>query len=140
MRSREPAVIAPDGAVDWEQTGDEPAMIRAACPGIWLGIGADRSENAKVLDSKMGERAVLLLDDGFQHRRLHRNADIVCLHTGVFDDRLLPQGYLREPVGALARADAFFLIGSGRHDDRIAYVTESGYLFCIMKWSAGLTP
>lgn len=122
--SREPLIIPPGGSADWEQTGDEPAMIRAACPGIWLGIGADRSENARALDLRIKERAVLLLDDGFQHRRLHRNLDIVCLHTGVFDDRLLPQGYLREPVGALARADVFFLIASGSHDDRITPVAE----------------
>ncbi len=122
--SRVPLIVPPGEPADWERTGDEPAMIRAASPGVWLGIGADRSENAGVLDSRMGERAVLLLDDGFQHRRLHRDCDIVCLHTGVFDDRLLPQGYRREPVGALARADVFFLIGSGRHDDRIASVTE----------------
>ena len=36
---RQPVIVAPDETIDWERTGDEPAMLRAAVPGIWLGIG-----------------------------------------------------------------------------------------------------
>lgn len=57
------------------------------------------------------EAEILVMDDGFQHRRLHRNLDLV-----VIDCRcpfgfgyLLPRGYLREPVSSLRRADAVIL-------------------------------
>jgi len=48
---------------------------------------------------------VHLLDDGFQHRRLFRDVDVVVLHRSDFGERLLPAGRLREPLTALRRAD-----------------------------------
>ncbi|MBN1761016.1 MAG: tetraacyldisaccharide 4'-kinase [Chitinispirillaceae bacterium] len=121
---REPVIVAPGETVEWERTGDEPAMLRAACPGIWLGIGQDRTPNARFLCERMGNRAVLLLDDGFQHRKLHRDLDILCLHESLFIDRLLPQGYLREPVTALGRAQVFFLTGNRDREKQLLYVDE----------------
>lgn len=105
-------VTPQEGPVDWHETGDEPAMIRAAFPNTYLGVGADRYRSAIALERHLDQQSVFLLDDGFQHRKLHRDIDIVCLHESVFTDRLLPQGYLREPVAALARADILFLISS----------------------------
>jgi len=54
---------------------------------------------------------VVVLDDGFQHRQLHRDLDIVLIDAGrdPFGDRLLPLGWLREPVEALGRCDAVVL-------------------------------
>ena len=49
------------------------------------------------------------LDDGFQHRSLIRDFDIVLMTEGDFDDRLLPSGRLREPLSSLRRADAIVL-------------------------------
>ena len=121
---KEPVIVAPEDKVVWEQTGDEPAMIRNASPQAWLGIGSERTANAAVLQERMGDRAVLLLDDGFQHRRLHRDADIVCIHETVFEDRLLPQGYLREPVESLERANVFFLIGTPQQKEQLSAVGE----------------
>jgi len=48
---------------------------------------------------------VHLLDDGFQHRSLFRDLDLVVLHRSDFEERLLPAGRLREPLTALRRAD-----------------------------------
>jgi tetraacyldisaccharide 4'-kinase len=50
-----------------------------------------------------------LLDDGFQHRALHRDFDIVLITPQDATDRLLPAGRLREPLTALHRADAVVL-------------------------------
>lgn len=47
-----------------------------------------------------------LLDDGFQHRRLARDFDIVLVNPEDLEDQLLPLGRLREPLTALERADA----------------------------------
>jgi tetraacyldisaccharide 4'-kinase len=54
---------------------------------------------------------VLLLDDGFQHRRLHRDLDLVLLDAlePFGFGHLLPRGLLREPVSSLSRADAVIL-------------------------------
>jgi tetraacyldisaccharide 4'-kinase len=55
---------------------------------------------------------VFVLDDGFQHRRLKRDLDIVCLHDSPAGDRLMPLGWLREPAAALSRARAALIIGT----------------------------
>src|SRR5260370_27616606 len=48
---------------------------------------------------------VHLLDDGFQHRKLARDVDIVLLTQADVEDTLLPAGNLREPLSAIAEAD-----------------------------------
>jgi tetraacyldisaccharide 4'-kinase len=75
-----------------------------------VGIGADRYAVGMQLLER-GGLDVILLDDGFQHRRLHRDLDIVCVDAlrpfpgwGV-----PPMGYLREPLAALERADVIVL-------------------------------
>ncbi|MGB6722864.1 MAG: tetraacyldisaccharide 4'-kinase [Terracidiphilus sp.] len=45
-----------------------------------------------------------LLDDGFQHRQLHRDIDILLINPSDVEDRLLPAGNLREPLRAARRA------------------------------------
>lgn len=95
--------------------GDEPALIRRRVPGIWLGIAGDRrAVGLQIL--RRNAQAVFLLDDGFQHRRLRRDLDIVVLdRSQPFDqNRLLPAGTLREPLAGLRRADLVVLNGD-RH-------------------------
>ncbi|HEY0797131.1 MAG TPA: tetraacyldisaccharide 4'-kinase [Acidisarcina sp.] len=50
-----------------------------------------------------------ILDDGFQHRRLARELDVVVVHRSDFDERLLPVGRLREGLGSLRRASVVVL-------------------------------
>lgn len=90
--------------------GDEVRALEEALPGIPQGIGSDRYlAGLEVLDR--GPVDVFVLDDGFQHRRLHRDLDLVVVDATrlPWDDRLLPAGRLREPVSALARAGAVVL-------------------------------
>jgi tetraacyldisaccharide 4'-kinase len=114
-----PLLLAPDEQASWRLLGDEPAMIRRAYPQTWLGIGADRCSNAAKLEKRMGSGAVVLLDDGFQHRRLRRDCDIVCIHEELFSDHLLPRGYLREPLSGLHRASLLFLVGTRERIDAL---------------------
>jgi len=60
-----------------------------------------------------------VLDDGFQHRQVARDLDIVLIEAtrSPFEDRLLPAGTLREPVENLARADAVVLTGADLRDE-----------------------
>ncbi len=68
----------------------------------------NRVEGARRVLEKHPETTVFLLDDGFQHRQIHRDMNIVLIDaTRPFGfDRLLPRGLLREPPRNMARADA----------------------------------
>jgi tetraacyldisaccharide 4'-kinase len=71
-------------------------------------VGESRYEAGKVAEKKF-QNQLHLLDDGFQHRSLARDFDIVLMGAGDFEDRLLPGGRLREPLSSLIRADAVVL-------------------------------
>jgi tetraacyldisaccharide 4'-kinase len=87
--------------------GDEPLLIarKLQVPVI---VGEDRYEAGKFAESKFGPQ-LHLLDDGFQHRGLRRDFDIVLVTPQDATDRLLPAGRLREPLASLSRADAIVL-------------------------------
>ena len=87
--------------------GDEPLLIarRLRVPVI---VGEERYEAGKFAEEQFGVQ-LHLLDDGFQHRRLHRDFDIVLVTPEDARDRLLPAGRLREPLRFLDRADAVVL-------------------------------
>jgi tetraacyldisaccharide 4'-kinase len=89
---------------------DEPAELAWASPGAPVVVNPDRVAGAA--EAVRSHRAqVLLMDDGFQHRRLARDLDIVAIDaTAPFGyERLLPAGLLREPIGGLKRAGAVVL-------------------------------
>ncbi|HEY2232370.1 MAG TPA: tetraacyldisaccharide 4'-kinase [Candidatus Angelobacter sp.] len=105
--STEVAVVDPDGSP--AQFGDEPLLMarKLQAPVI---VGADRYQAGLLAEQKFSSK-LHLLDDGFQHRRLHRDFDIVLLPEEDQRGSLLPTGRLREPMTALSRADAVVLIG-----------------------------
>ncbi|PYV49254.1 MAG: tetraacyldisaccharide 4'-kinase, partial [Acidobacteria bacterium] len=97
--------VAPNGtSLDF---GDEPLLIaqRLGCPVI---VGESRYQ-AGVLAEKKDDSTIHILDDGFQHRSLARDFDIVLLTSEDLHDQLLPAGRLREPLSSLRRADAVVL-------------------------------
>jgi len=89
---------------------DENRMLGALAPGVPIIVNPDRIEGARTAVARSGAD-VLILDDGFQHRRIARDLDIVLLDaTMPFGGRhLLPRGYLRERPAALRRADVIVL-------------------------------
>ena len=108
-----PFVLVSDGKevlVDAREGGDEPVELARKIPGLVVAVGADRVRVAETLLEELG-RHVILLDDGFQHRRLARDVDLVCFDCTEPDSslRLLPAGRLREPLRNLRRADAVVL-------------------------------
>ncbi len=96
----------------YPETGDEPLLIARSLSGIPVITGADRVLTGREALNRFGAD-VLVLDDAFQHRRLHRDVDIVLVDSGrpFGNGFLLPRGPLREPVGALRRADLIVRIG-----------------------------
>lgn len=103
----------PDGS-------DEAALYRRVRAGVPIVARPDRVEGLiELFATSEGESVdTIVLDDGFQHRRLARQLDIVLLDAtrSVFLDRLLPAGWLREPVSSLARAQAVVVT----HAERVA--------------------
>ena len=104
--STEIAVVHPHGTP--EQFGDEPLLMARELK-VPVIVGADRYQAGLFAEKQFPDTKLHLLDDGFQHRRLHRDFDIVMLPAADLKDTLLPVGRLREPLSALQRADALVL-------------------------------
>ena len=105
-RSRHAVILAPGEPAPVADTGDEAQIyLRAGIAS--LGIAAGRASAGRELEARF-RPSLFLLDDGFQHWRLHRDFDLVVLDG--FDPfaggAVLPLGRLREPTAALRRADA----------------------------------
>lgn len=90
-----------------QEFGDEPLLIarKLQVPVI---VGEDRYEAGRFAEARFGPQ-LHLLDDGFQHRALARDFDIVLVTPQDANDRLLPAGRLREKLTSLRRADAVVL-------------------------------
>jgi tetraacyldisaccharide 4'-kinase len=86
---------------------DEPAILNESCPDAKVIVNPNRVAGAVEAVGKFGAK-VLIMDDGFQHRRLARDLDIVTIDaTCPFGyGKMLLAGLLREPVASLKRADA----------------------------------
>ncbi len=101
--------------------GDEPYLMAQRLRGVPIVKGADRYQagmlairELSLADEQTGDsacRPLFILDDGFQHWRLHRDRDIVLVDAArpFGNGRLLPLGSLREPAEALGRADVIVM-------------------------------
>ena len=112
-QSRETEMLVSDGRavlVGPAEAGDEPYLIAMRCPRAVVAVGADRYRLGRwVLERHPID--CFVLDDGFQHLGLHRDADL--LLVDVSDpaglQALVPAGRLREPLSAASRATALLL-------------------------------
>ncbi len=84
--------------------GDEPFLLARSLPGTAIWVGSERVGVATA--ARTAGARVIVLDDGFQHRRLYRDLDIVLIDSLDPPARaaLLPAGRLREPLSSLRRA------------------------------------
>lgn len=114
-------VVVSDGAGALEPadvSGDEPAVLARALPRVPIVADANRLRAAGRALAIAPDVTHLLLDDGFSHVALFRDADIVLLDAtdpGA-GGALLPAGRLREPLGSLARADFVVVTKSEQAD------------------------
>jgi tetraacyldisaccharide 4'-kinase len=104
-KTRGVLVVEGDGKAS--DFGDEPLLI-ARRLGVPVVVGESRYEAGRVAERKF-QSQLHILDDGFQHRSLARDFDIVLMTERDLRDRLLPSGRMREPLSSLARADAIVL-------------------------------
>jgi tetraacyldisaccharide 4'-kinase len=107
-------VLLVDPAGSSHNFGDEPLLI-ARRLGVPVIVGEDRHQAGLFAEQRFGPQ-LHLLDDGFQHRSLARDFDIVLISPEDTRDSLLPGGRLREPTQSLARADAIVLTSGASAD------------------------
>ena len=127
VRQKTPREVSFDDSAD--VVGDEPLLMaqRALCP-VW--IGRDRPAAALALLQAHPGCDIILSDDGLQHYRLRRDAEIVVIDGArrFGNGLLLPAGPLREPVSRLRRADAVVVNGGQAGDGEFA-MSLAGSLF-----------
>jgi tetraacyldisaccharide 4'-kinase len=90
--------------------GDEPVMLARQVPGVVVAVGRRRDAVGRAVEARFGRR-VHILDDGFQHLRLARDLDLLCVDLRDLRDRPLPAGRLREQASAERRADLVLITG-----------------------------
>lgn len=119
---RGPATVVSSGEgplMEASVAGDEPVMLAAALRGVPVIVSRRRRDGGALAVERFGADCVIL-DDGFQHRALARDLDLLLVSGGhpFGNGRLLPAGPLREPISAMSRAGALMLTGGGAAGDR----------------------
>jgi tetraacyldisaccharide 4'-kinase len=117
-RSRAGVRIVSDGSgplLSVEEAGDEPFLMARRLPGVPVLAGADRALAGREA-CEIFKADCLVMDDGYQHLRLFRSGNFLCLDAtevpALFEiagAALLPAGRLRESLSSLWRADIVFL-------------------------------
>ncbi len=117
-RDIDPMSVRPDS--DPRKTGDEPLLMARRLGPSRVVVGRKRHAAALRAMAQRPDLRCLLLDDGFQHRALHRDLDLLVL-DGVRrwgNGRMLPLGDLREPMDSARRAHALVVTRAARVPDR----------------------
>jgi tetraacyldisaccharide 4'-kinase len=98
---------------NWENVGDEPTLIAKHLSNIPIVADENRIRGGKYLINKFNPE-IIILDDGFQHRKIHRDVDIVLVNSNIsnFNNRIFGFGNFREPLRSLKRAHIIFLTKS----------------------------
>jgi tetraacyldisaccharide 4'-kinase len=109
LDDRQAVVVGPDPRQTAAEVGDEPLEMARRLPGVPVIVDADRVRGGAEAQRQGAD--VVVLDDGFQHLRLERDLDLVLVDAGDpwGGGRMPPLGRLREPLTALARADAVLI-------------------------------
>lgn len=122
-RRRAPRVVSDGTALllDSAMSGDEPYMLASNLPDVAVLVDRDRVKSGRYAIDKM-QCDTLVLDDGFQYRRLKHRLEIVLVDfTNPFSNGyVLPRGLLRESAGNIRRADFIFITKStGRDSEKL---------------------
>lgn len=115
-------VVVSDGQcilADAGSAGDEPLLMARACAGVPIVVAHNKTAAATAAFEKFSPD-VILVDDGFQHRQLHRNLDVVLVDAKMPLSNLwwFPAWPLREPASSLCRADFIILNAGGQNYPR----------------------
>jgi tetraacyldisaccharide 4'-kinase len=105
--------------------GDEPVLIARKFSNIVVIVSEDRKKGIEIAINKFNSD-LILLDDAFQHRKVHRDCDIVLVNANypVNEEKLLPSGNLREGKNNISRADIIIITKvdkPGNYNEQIEY-------------------
>lgn len=120
-------VVVSDGRslrADVGRAGDEPMWLARTLPGVAVLVASDRHLAGALAESRLGA-TVHVLDDGFQHHALARDADLVIVSAADLAELTVPAGRLREPLDVLAYADAL-VVPEGDEIPRVALELTTG--------------
>jgi tetraacyldisaccharide 4'-kinase len=108
-KTRDFTIASANSTVD--DIGDEPLQIAKKFPGVMVAVERDRVKGVNKILEHRPETDVIILDDGFQHRRLKPGFSILLSDYGrpMKDDNLLPYGSLRENKNNTSRADTIII-------------------------------
>ena len=110
VHSLDGAPAPSDAHADPAGLADEPQLLARHLPGMPVVVGRRRDRTGRLACEQL-QAETLILDDGFQHRRLARDCDIVLVHARMpFGGwAVLPRGPMREPMESLRRADVLII-------------------------------
>ncbi|RMH81291.1 MAG: tetraacyldisaccharide 4'-kinase [Acidobacteria bacterium] len=117
----------------WEEAGDEPYMLAKLLKEASVVVDEDRCRGALFCLERL-KPDLIILDDGFQHRRIERDIDIVLLKAKDLRDRLLPFGRLREPLSSLERADIIVLSYAEQENTDWKHLTKPTFRMFRKNW------
>lgn len=124
-----PPLVVSDGRhvlLDPATGGDEPYMLASNLPGVAVVVDRDRVKAGRYAIKRLGCDTIIL-DDGFQYRKLRHSVEVVLVDaTNPFGNgHMLPRGVLREPARNISRADLVFVTKCrGAEDDVVARVRD----------------
>jgi len=123
---RHPAIALRGYGASTSQPSDEAMEHAAACEGVPVLVNPDRVASIATMRTSHVDCDVVVLDDGFQHRRVARDMDLVLIDArqDLTKARLLPEGRLREPLSSLARATDVVLTHAGDAAEATAQLVE----------------
>ena len=121
-----PAVVMRGYASVDPELADEAVEYRERLDAIDVIVGADRVATVNAYIKDGGSADCFVMDDGFQHRRIARDLDIVVMdfQRDPFKQRRLPAGWLREPVIGLQRSDAVVVSHATRAEPTLSKKVE----------------
>lgn len=111
------------------ESGDE-AYLHATALGVPVVVSSDKVEAAAYAAGHL-PCDVIIVDDGYQHRALHRDVDIVIVDNATIGGSLLPGGRLREPLSSLYRADIVLLSDGVSFSDVETYLKPTAQVFTL---------
>ncbi|MCX6141264.1 MAG: tetraacyldisaccharide 4'-kinase [Candidatus Kapabacteria bacterium] len=112
--------------------GDE-AFLHATSLGVPVVVSSDKVEAAAHAAGTL-PCDVIVVDDGYQHRALHRDCDIVLVDRATINGTLLPRGRLREPLSGLCRADVVLCMGDVQEHEVQSFVAPDALVLpCNMR-------
>ena len=118
---------------DAKMAGDEPYWYAENITGLIVVTCSSRVKAAKYAINKFGVKNIIL-DDAFQHRKINRNLNIVVVDSDkrFGNEKVLPQGPLRESLSGIKRADKIVIMskGSKNYNDTINFAAEMNAQIC----------